>query len=126
MPEIVIEPGVKFCNPCYVLYPLMKIKHLYLALAILGFILPYSQFIPWLMEHRLNVPLLFAEILESRLSGFAWLDVIISALALLVFIGKDGRKERIPHLWLPILGTFLIGVSFGLPMFLCLREMNNA
>ncbi|NUM45909.1 MAG: DUF2834 domain-containing protein [Anaerolineales bacterium] len=105
---------------------MLKPKALYLALAILGFILPYAQFIPWLMEHGVNIPLLFAEILGSRLSAFAWLDVIISALALLVFIGKDGRKARVPYLWLPILGTFLIGVSFGLPMFLYLREMNDA
>lgn len=101
---------------------MMKTKNLYLVLALLGFILPYTQFIPWLMEHGLNLSLLFTEILSSRLSAFAWLDVIVSALALLVFIGKDGRKERVPHLWLPIVGTFLIGVSFGLPMFLYLRE----
>ena len=101
---------------------MFKPKTLYLTLTILGFILPYTQFIPWLMEHGLNLSLLFTEILSSRLSAFAWLDVIVSALALLVFIGKDGRKEGVPLLWLPILGSFLIGVSFGLPIFLFLRE----
>ncbi|MCB9135513.1 MAG: DUF2834 domain-containing protein [Anaerolineales bacterium] len=105
---------------------MLKPKNIYLALAILGVIVPYSQFIPWLMEHGLNLNLLFSEILASRLSSFAWLDVIVSAVALLVFIRNDKLNRSVPRLWLPIVGTLLIGVSFGLPMFLYLREEKSS
>ena len=32
------------------------------------------------------------------------------------------RASRIPALWLPVLGTVTVGVSFGLPLYLYLRE----
>ena len=67
----------------------MKTKHLYLILAVLGVVLPYAWFVPWLLEHGLNVGLLVEEIFASRISVFGWLDVIVSALALLVFILAD-------------------------------------
>ncbi len=101
---------------------MLKTKHIYLALTVLGLILPYTQFVPWLMEHGLNLRLLVSEVTASRIAGFAWLDVIVSALVLLVFMGTDGRKKGIRYLWLPVIGTFLVGVSFGLPLFLYLRE----
>jgi hypothetical protein len=36
-------------------------RRFYLLLAVIGLIVPYSQFIPWVLEHGLNVPLLFTE-----------------------------------------------------------------
>jgi hypothetical protein len=41
---------------------------------------------------------------------------------LLVLILDEGRKQRVPCLWLPIIGTFAVGVSLGLPLYLFLRE----
>src|SRR5262249_41762142 len=35
----------------------MKPRHFYLVLCVLGFVLPYSQFVPWLLERGLNVTL---------------------------------------------------------------------
>jgi hypothetical protein len=29
----------------------MKLRHVYLFLCVVGFLLPYSQFVPWVMEH---------------------------------------------------------------------------
>jgi len=100
----------------------MTIKKLYLLLAILGFILPLSQFISWLLEFGVDVPLMFRTITEDKLSFFAWLDVIVSAVVLVVFVLYEGRRQSMPRLWVPILATLCVGVSFGLPLFLLLRE----
>ena len=61
-------------------------KKLYLFLAIIGFILPLSQFISWLLEFGVDVVLMFHTIVEDKLSLFAWLDVIVSAVMLVVFV----------------------------------------
>ena len=95
------------------------------ALCIVGTILPYTQFVPWIIENGLNIPLLVNQIASSRLAAFGWLDVIVSALALFVLIFSDRRKKQIPHLWLPIVGTLTVGVSLGLPLYLLLQEIQR-
>jgi hypothetical protein len=99
---------------------MIRPKYLYAALCITGTILPYTQFIPWLAENGLNIPLLINQIAVSRLAAFGWLDVIVSAVTLLVLILNEGRKNRVPYLWLPTIGTLVVGVSLGLPLYLFL------
>ena|SRR5215813_4728525 len=97
-------------------------RWLYLFLAVLGTVLPYSQFVPWLAAHGLNVRLLFTELFLGRVSAFFGLDAIVSALVLFVFIFHEGTARKMRMLWLPVAATCLIGVSCGLPLFLYLRE----
>jgi Terpene cyclase DEP1 len=99
---------------------------LYLSLALVGAILPYSQFLLWFVEHGLNIPLLFAELFSTRMGAFFGLDVLVSAVVLVVFIRREGAKQKMRMLWLPIAATCLIGVSCGLPLFLYLRERQLA
>jgi hypothetical protein len=99
-------------------------KKIYLLLATLGFILPLWQFGLWLFEFGLDVPLMFKSIVENKLSLFAWLDEIFSAIVLIIFIVYEGRKQSMQRLWMPITGTLCVGVSFGLPLFLFLREIH--
>jgi len=100
----------------------MRPRHVYLVLCLLGLLLPYSQFIPWLTAHGFDLPLFFQQLFANRISGFFAFDVIVSALVLVVFVTITGRREGVPHLWAPVIGTFAVGVSFGLPLFLYLRE----
>jgi len=86
-------------------------------------VLPYSQFVPWLLEHGLNVTLFFRELLANRISAFFVLDVIISAIVLVWFIQSEGKRLRVRLLWLPTIGTLIVGVSFGFPLFLFLRQV---
>ena len=95
---------------------------IYLVLSILGAVLPYSQFIPWLAEHGLNLPLVWQEITGSRLSSFAWLDVVVSVLTILFFVVWESRRLGMPFPIWPVLGSLTIGASFGLPFFLYQRE----
>lgn len=109
----------------------MNIRTWYLVLCIAGFALPYSQFASWAVEHGLDGSLFIRELFANRIGGFFGLDVIVSACALIPFVISEGRRLGMVHLWLPIVGTLLVGVSFGFPLFLFMRqpytkEPNNA
>jgi Protein of unknown function DUF2834 len=101
----------------------MKARHFYLVCCVLGLVLPYSQFVPWLLEHGLNVTLFFRELFANRISAFFVMDVIVSSIVLIWFIQTEGKRLRVRLLWLPTIGTLIVGVSFGLPLFLFLRQM---
>ena len=97
----------------------------YLLLAGLGAVIPYIPFVGWLRQQTLGGDLpgrLFSELFSTRIGAFFGLDVILSAVTLLTFMFFE-RHTR-PHIkvWPAILGTFLIGVSFGLPLYLYARE----
>lgn len=97
-------------------------KYFYGFLCILGVVLPFSQFVPWAIANGLNVPQLVAEAAAGRISAFAWLVVVVSAIALIGFILFEGQRLSIKGAWIAILGTLTIGVSFGLTLFLLLRQ----
>ena len=100
----------------------MKPRHWYLGLCVLGTLLPYSQFIPFVREHGLDLQLFMEQLFVNRVSGFFALDVIVSSLVLWVFVFQEGRRSRVRHLWAPIVANLTVGVSLGLPLFLYLRE----
>lgn len=96
-------------------------RFVYLLLCIAGTALPLGQFVPWLSAHGLNVPLLLQQATSSNIAAFAWADVLVSGLATTTFICVEGRRQGMPHLWLP-LSSIVIGPSLALPFFLYLRE----
>ena len=102
----------------------MKLRYLYLAFAVLGLVVPYSQLVPWIMEHHaLNMPLFVRDLFANRVSAFFALDVIVSAVVLISFIQTEGKRLGMRLLWLPTIGTLLIGVSLGFPLFLYQRQL---
>jgi hypothetical protein len=101
----------------------MKARHVYLICCVLGLVLPYSQFLLWLLEHGFNVTLFVCELFANRISASFAMDVIVSAIVLIWFIQSEGKRLRVRLLWLPTVGTLLVGVSFGFPLFLFLRQV---
>ena len=104
----------------------IKKKHVYLLLCIVGTVLPYSQFLLWISDYGLDVSLLLEQITSSRIAAFGWLDVVVSAVVLFVFVYTDGVERRVARLWLPVAGTLVVGVSMVLPLFLYLMEVSKA
>jgi|SRR5579862_2703318 hypothetical protein len=100
----------------------MKPKTLYLALCLLGLVIPYAEFIPWAIQHGLNLPLFVRELFATRIGAFFGMDVLISAVVLIAFMRIESRRIGIRHRWLVIVAVFTVGVSLGLPLFLYLRE----
>lgn len=103
----------------------MKPKMIYLALCLLGTILPYWQFLPWALEHGLNLSLLVRQLFANRISAFFGMDVIASAVTLLVFLRVEGSRQRIERRWLPAVALVTVGVSLALPLFLYMREVQQ-
>ncbi len=95
---------------------------MYLALCFVGAALPYWQFVPWAMQHGVNLPLFVRELFANRISAFFGMDVLVSALVLIVFMRVESARLNIRRRWLPVVGLLTVGVSLGLPLFLYLRE----
>src|SRR5262249_5268825 len=100
----------------------MRQRHLYFALCVLGAVVPYAHFLPWLSQHGLQLDLFVRELFATRVGAFFGLDVVISAIVLFVFIYAERKTVGVRQIWLPIVATFVVGVSLGLPLFLYLRQ----
>ena len=97
-------------------------KRLYFVLCVVGFLLPYWKFVPWVAEHGVNLPLFVRDLFANPISSFFGLDVLVSAAVLCIFIVAEGSRLGMRGLWLPIVATCAVGVSLGLPLFLYLRQ----
>jgi hypothetical protein len=101
----------------------MTLRHIYLGLCVLGAVLPYWQFVPWLASHGFDLSLFVSELLSTRIGAFFGMDVIVSAFVLFVFVVVEGRRLAIRTLWLPVVATLAVGVSLGFPLFLYMRQL---
>jgi Terpene cyclase DEP1 len=97
-------------------------KRLYLSLCVLGTVLPYAHFLPFLREHGLNPDAFASQLFGTPVSGFFGMDVIVSSVVLWVFVAAEGRRQGMRALWAPIAANLAVGVSLGLPLFLYMRE----
>nr|WP_259398284.1 DUF2834 domain-containing protein [Pseudoalteromonas sp. SG44-17] len=75
----------------------------YLVLTLLGILLPYGAFVPWVVTNGLDLGLLFNDAVTNSISVFAWLDVVVSAVVLLVFIIVDGRRNKVTYRYFAVL-----------------------
>jgi hypothetical protein len=100
----------------------MTPKNLYLALSVAGIVVPYSQFVPFVREHGLDLGLFIDQLFATRVSAFFALDVIVSAVVLWTFVVVEGPRRGVKRLWMPIAASLVVGVSLALPLFLYLRE----
>jgi hypothetical protein len=103
----------------------MRPKHLYLALCIVGTLLPLAAFLPFLRAHGLDASEFLAQLFATPVSSFFGWDVIVSSAALWTFVLLEGRRLGMAGLWAPIAGNLAVGVSLGLPLFLFMREVHR-
>jgi len=102
----------------------MSKKSVYFVLAILGLVLPYSIFIPWLVEHGFNVQFFFQEFFANGVASTTALDFIMVSVTVIIYIIFESKKLGMKQVYIPVLAT-LIAVGFGLAVFLCMRERHN-
>lgn len=100
----------------------MRPKNLYLFLCFAGAVLPYTLFVPFLVENGLDFRLIQDQMFANRISGSFALDVIVSSIVFWVFVFVEGKRAGVTNLWAPIAANFVVGLSLGLPLFLYLRE----
>ena len=97
-------------------------QRLFLVAVILGTVLPLSQFIPFLAAHGFDMPLFFRQLFQNHVSAFFAIDVIVSSVALWLFVFSEGRRRGMRNLWLYVVCNLAVGVSLALPLFLFFRE----
>lgn len=102
-----------------------RVPALYLLLAVVGTVLPYSQFIPFVRQHGFDAPLFLEQLFANQIGGFFGFDVFVSAATLWVFVAVEGRRAGVRHLWVPVVASVTVGVSLGLPLFLFMRERHR-
>ncbi|RCJ20085.1 hypothetical protein A6S26_05015 [Nostoc sp. ATCC 43529] len=98
------------------------VKLIYLLLCIVGFVLPYSEFVPFILEDGLDIKLFFEQLFANKISGFFGMDVIVSSLVLWTFVFIEGTRLKMQNLWIYVVCNLLVGVSLGLPLFLLMRQ----
>jgi TRAP-type uncharacterized transport system fused permease subunit len=97
----------------------MKPKNVYLMLCVAGAVIPYTKFVPWVLGHGLNVPLMIQELFSTRIGAFFGLDVIVSAVVVFAFVLFERRRMKL--WWAPMVAALVVGVSCALPLALYLR-----
>ncbi len=103
----------------------MRMKYLYLALCVLGFLLPVSQLALLVAETGgFDFFLFLRQVFANRSSSMIAMDLLVTALASLILIVVEGRRLGMERLWVPIACVFLVGMSLGLPLFLYMRELH--
>ena len=100
----------------------MKLKTIYLVLCVLGVALPYWEFVPWVAANGLNMRLFFQQLFSNHIGGFFGMDVIVSAVALMVFARNESSRLGMAGRWWTLIAVLTVGVSLGLPLFLYMRE----
>lgn len=101
------------------------VKNIYLLLTLVGTLLPLSQFFGFLSEYGLDFESFFTLLFSNGVSAFFALDVIVSAVVLIIFIFQEAKKRHIPYYWVCYIALFSAGVSAALPLFLYLKERTN-
>ncbi len=96
----------------------MSPRNVYLGLCVLGTVLPLSQFLPFLREHGLNPHEFVSQLFARPVSGFFGMDVIVSSIALWVFVAIDGHRAGLRHLWAPVAANLVVGVQEGATLLL--------
>jgi len=100
-----------------------RMEGMYAGLLVVGVALPFSRFVPWLLDHGVDVGRFFDDLFANRIGGFFGLDVFVAAGTLLVLATVD-RELRPRQRWL-VAGGSLLGASVGLPLYLLIRERNR-
>jgi hypothetical protein len=102
----------------------MSLFRVYVALCVIGTVLPYMALGIFVAEYGLDLPLAADMLTTNPISVFAWVDVVVSAVAVIVAATVAGRRGLRGWYW-PIAGTLTVGVSLGLPLLLALQERHG-
>ncbi len=96
-------------------------RHVYLALAIVGLVVPYVFLGAFLAENGPDVVVFVDQVFATAASSFVAADVIITAVFFVGFLLDRRRRGAIANPWPYVAATILVGPSFGLPLFFWAR-----
>lgn len=102
----------------------MQKKTVYLALCVIGVLLPYWFLTQFMIEKGPDMVLMFGLLFADNATAFFGMDLMVTAFTAIAFITFEGKRIGMKRWWLPIVAIFAVGVSLGFPLFLYLREVH--
>lgn len=97
-------------------------ERLLLVLTIVGFIVPNVFVGLYLIDEGFELGSYFSLWTASIPSTQLLFDLVIAALAFFVWAAVEGPRAGIERWWVCIPASLLVGLCFGLPLFLWMRE----
>jgi len=93
-----------------------------LVLTVLGFVVPNVFVGAYFIGEGMDIGGYFSLWTASIPSTQLLVDLAIAALAFFIWAAIDGPRAGVKRWWLCIPATFLVGLCFGLPLYLLMRE----
>jgi hypothetical protein len=100
----------------------MSRKHLYLILAVIGFIVPYYFLISFIKAHGLDGEAFVQQLFGTSISAMFAADLLVSCVVFAIFVRREAARYAIARWWLYLIALLTVGLSFALPLFLYVRE----
>ena len=97
-------------------------KNIYLALAILGTVVPYLFFIQFFVESGINLPAFVGGLFVNGAAGGFSADLLITSLVFWLYL----YERREPKLWMYMILNLTIGMSCAVRLYLYLTADKRA
>lgn len=94
----------------------------YLALAVLGAIVPFAIFGVFVADNGLDLAEFADEIVSSTVALMILGDLTVSSLVFWVWMSREAPRAGMGSWWPFVVANLLVGLSFALPLFLYFRE----
>ena len=100
----------------------MSLKTFYLAMSVVGTVIPWVFFSRFFVENGLDVPFFLQSLFSNGASGGFSADLLISIFVFWIWSFADARQLGVKRWWLVLPTSFTVGLSCALPLYLYLRE----
>ncbi len=120
--KVIVEKRTLGDDTCGLFKAEFIMRNLFLALAIIGAVVPYAFFVAFFAEHGIDlmtfIPALFV---NGAASGFT-VDLLITSLVFWIYL----LVEKAEKPWIYILVNLTIGLSCALPLYLYVKLGKDA
>lgn len=99
--------------------------YLYLALAILGGVVPYLFFFQFIGSFGLDLPGFISALFVNGAAGGFSADLLITSLVFWIYMFQQHKNSNEPKPILFIILNLAIGLSCALPAYLFVRERDK-
>ena len=97
-------------------------KKLYLALSIIGAIVPYLFFFQFIQAEGLNIPAFISALFVNGAAGGFTADLLLASFIFWLFMFQQIKESNGPKPYLFIALNLAIGLCCALPAYLFARE----
>ncbi|MBD3670434.1 MAG: DUF2834 domain-containing protein [Gammaproteobacteria bacterium] len=102
------------------------LSRFYLGSAVVGALVPGTALAIYFQQSGMSPADFGSALFVNPAAAAVTLDLLLSALLFLVWLGVEGRRVGMRRLWVYVPATLLVGLSFALPLFFYFRARQLA